>query len=105
MIESASGGRRMRRLEFWPDYGGVLLHEDGASAPLDSLGLPAGLIEESARWVALYDDAKLEHDTRDDAWIDEGRALFARVRAALGEHEIELVDWEGYWAAPPADAR
>ena len=88
----------MKRLEFWPDYGGVLLHEDGALVALDRLDLPSGLMDRAARWLARYDDARLEPGSRDDAWITEGRALFVELQSALAPRSIELVDWEGYWA-------
>ncbi len=93
----------MRRLEFWPDYGGVLLHEEGVALPLETLGVPLDLIERSVGWLARYDDARLEPETRDEAWIAEGRALFRRLGAELRARGIEIVDWEGYWddEAPP----
>ncbi|MBI2781573.1 MAG: hypothetical protein HYX55_07245 [Chloroflexi bacterium] len=94
----------MRQLEFWPDYGGALLHEDGAAVPLDVLGLPPDLIEAATDWLARYDDARLEPETRDDAWIAEGRAIFERLRHALNEQATELVDWEGYWEPPASEA-
>lgn len=90
----------MRRLEFWPDYGGVVLHEDGVAVALESLGLPSHLIGQTAAWVGEYEDAKLDPETRDDAWIAAGRSLFRRLRAELRDRGIEIVDWEGYWDDP-----
>jgi hypothetical protein len=90
----------MRRLEFWPDYGGVLLHEAGTAVALDGLGLPDHLVEQAAAWVGEYDDARLDPDTRDAAWITAGRSLFRRLRAELRDRGTEIVDWEGYWDDP-----
>jgi hypothetical protein len=94
------------RLEFWPDYGGVLLHGGGAAVELESLALPGELVERARRWVAGYDDARLDPDQRDEAWVAEGRALFAELRRELLARGLELFDWEGYWdaGARPADA-
>jgi hypothetical protein len=92
----------MRQVEFWPDYGGALLHEEGRRIPLDSLGLelPPDLVGELDLWLAKYEDARLELATRDKAWMEEGQRLFARLGGELARSEIELVDWEGYWKAP-----
>lgn len=87
----------MRQIEFWPDYGGALLHEEGKRISLDSLELPQDLIGELGRWLGQYDDAKLEPATRDQAWIVEGQRLFARLREEVLGAEIDLVDWEGSW--------
>jgi hypothetical protein len=87
----------VRRLEFWPDYGGVLLHEAGAAVALDTLDVPPELIDRAAGWLVRYDDSRLEPETRDDAWIAEGQALFIALRDALAAQSIELFDWEGYW--------
>lgn len=89
----------MRTLEFWPDYGGRLLHEGGAPVALDSadLGLSPHLITRAARWLGTYDDALLDPTKGDAAWISEGRTLFELMSSALRERGIELTDWEGYW--------
>jgi hypothetical protein len=94
------------RLEFWPDYEGALLHADGAPVELETLGLPAELVERARRWVGAYDDAKLDPERRDEAWVAEGRALFAELRRELVARGLEIFDWEGYWGEPgtgPAD--
>jgi hypothetical protein len=90
----------MRRLEFWPDYGGRLLwNEDGTSIDLDTLDLPEALRREAADWLALYDDAKLPWEaTRDEGWLAEGRRLFAALRLALRASDVELVTTEDHWA-------
>jgi hypothetical protein len=87
-------------LEFWPDYGGVLLHDAGVAVALDTLDLPPELVARARSWVARYDDTRLEPGSRDDAWIAEGQALFSELRTALRATSIELTDWEGYWSTP-----
>jgi hypothetical protein len=91
----------VRRLEFWPDYGGVLLHQDGAPVALETLDLPVDLARRAAQWVAAYDDRQLAPESRDEAWIAEGRAIFGGLREALAAVNIDLVDWEGIWEAAP----
>jgi hypothetical protein len=86
-----------RRLEFWPDYGGALLHEAGERVPLDSLPLRPEVIDRAARWVATYDDARLDPTDPDPAWRAEGRALYEVLREELAGHGIVLFDWEGIW--------
>lgn len=66
--------------------------------PLDTLDLPASLVERASRWLARYDDAKLDPSRPDDAWIAEGQTLFALLRGHLAGHGVEVEDWEGYWA-------
>lgn len=96
------------RLEFWPDYSGVLLHAAGSPVSLVELPLPADVIDRAAAWVAQYDDAKLPFGERhDEQWIAEGRALFQVIRSALAAHRIALDDWEGIWeqgTSRPQDA-
>ena len=92
----------VRRLEFWPDYGGQLLHEGGAPVSLEVLGVSMELMDEARAWVDRYEDARLDPSSRDDTWIAEGRALFVHLEAALRPTGVELVDWEGYWAEPEA---
>lgn len=92
----------MTTLEFWPDYGGVLLHDGGAALALDTLHLPPERVDRAQRWVARYDDTKLEPETRDEAWIAEGRALFAELRIALRARSVEVTEWEGSWSTPEA---
>ena len=89
----------MRRLEFWPDYGGGLLwSETGVSVDLDSLSLPDALRREAARWIEGYDDTKLPWEsTHDDGWLAEGRRLFAALRLELEVRSIELVTNEDHW--------
>lgn len=87
----------MRTFEFWPDYGGVLLHEGGAPVALDDAGLSPHLVERAARWLRTYDDALLDPAKGDQAWIREGRALFELMASELRAEAIELTDWEGYW--------
>jgi hypothetical protein len=87
----------MREVEFWPDYGGALLHEEGRRLTLETLGVPGELQAELLAWLAEYDDAKLEPATRDVAWIGRGQALFDRLREALQPAGVELIDWEGHW--------
>jgi hypothetical protein len=89
----------MRTLEFWPDYGGTLLwSETGVSVDLGSLALPEALRREATRWVEGYDDAKLPWEsTHDDAWLAEGRRLFAALRLALAVLDIELATTEEHW--------
>ena len=91
-----------QHLEFWPDYGGVLLHDRGAAVPLDRLPLPADLVDRASTWVAGYDDTRLPFgDSPDDAWSREGRALFAALREALAPAGIAVEDWEGIWSSEP----
>lgn len=89
---------RVSRLEFWPDYGGVLLHADGKPVGLDALGLPADLVKRGQAWVSRYDDAKVDPPGWDEAWISEGRTLFQELRAALAPGGFEVDDWEGLWS-------
>lgn len=87
-----------KRLEFWPDYSGVLLHAAGLPVSLGELPLPEDVIDQAAGWVAQYDDAKLPFGERhDEQWIAEVPALFQVIRSALAEHRIALDDWEGIW--------
>jgi hypothetical protein len=89
----------MRRLEFWPDYGGKLLWtEAGTSVELDAVDLPETLRHEAARWLESYDDARMPWgSTRDDAWLAEGRRLFTAIGLALAASGIELVTTEDHW--------
>jgi len=91
----------MGRLEFWPDYGGALLWtQAGERLELASLALPAALRHEAVRWIERYDDSKLPwEDTRDDAWLSDGRRLFAALHTALAVLGIELVAGEDHWLA------
>ena len=91
-----------RRMEFWPDYSNALLHEDGRVVPIEALALSSSLTAKALAWLAAYDDAKLDPLTQDDAWIAQGRQLFAQVRDALAARGIEVFDWEGRWGAPGA---
>lgn len=91
----------MRRVEFWPDHGAVLLHADGQPLALAELGLEDELVDAAQAWVAEYDDGKLNSANRDEEWIEAGRRLFERLREALRSQAIELYDWEGYWAVSP----
>jgi hypothetical protein len=93
----------VRHLEFWPDYGDALLHEDGGAVAIDGLGLPDDLVDRARRWVSRYDDARLEPATRDASWIAEGRTLFGELRILLRPSGIEVYDWEGYWDASSDD--
>jgi hypothetical protein len=92
---------RVKRLEFWPDYGEVLLHVDGTSLALDELGLPADLVGRALDWVGGYDDAKVDPEGWDAAWVSEGRSLFHELRGALAPGGFEVVDWEGLWSGAP----
>jgi len=87
------------RFEFWPDYGGVLLHRDGKSVALDTLGLSAELVARAQAWIRGYEDPKVDPATWDAAWVDEGRALFRELRDALAPGGFEVFDWEGLWGA------
>jgi hypothetical protein len=87
----------LRRIEFWPDYGGALLHDGERAVALEDLGLPEELVAAARRWVGAYDDAKLEPASREEAWIAEGKSLFDRLQRRLRDDQIELFDWEGYW--------
>jgi len=89
-----------QRLEFWPDYRGVLLHEGGTAVPLDALPLPPEVIVRAAKWVDRYDDANLDLADGDSEWLAEGRALFGILRDSLALHGIIVVDWEGLWETP-----
>jgi hypothetical protein len=89
----------MREVEFWPDYGGALLHEEGRRLELRSLDLSSDLVAALDRWLGLYGDEKLDPATRDAPWIEAGRQLFERLREELRRADIELIDWEGYWDA------
>jgi hypothetical protein len=37
--------------------------------------------------------------SRDEAWLAEGRRLFAEIRVELEASDIELVTTEDHWAA------
>jgi hypothetical protein len=87
----------MRRIEFWPDYGGALLHEEGQRLAIDAFDVPEQLVADLRAWLGEYDDAKLEPATRDAAWMSRGQGLFDRLQDALRPAEVALVDWEGYW--------
>lgn len=87
----------MRTLEFWPDYGGTLLHEGGAPVALGDLRLSTHLVERTTRWLRTYDDALLDPAKGDHAWVTEGRTLFELMSSELRDQDIELTDWEGYW--------
>jgi hypothetical protein len=91
----------MRRVEFWPDYGGVLLHDGGIPLAIESLPLPSGLVDSITGWIGQYDDGKLDPATRDEAWIAEGQRYFRQLRRLLRAQAIELHDWEGYWDVSP----
>lgn len=90
----------MTTLEFWPDYGGALLWTDGGErVALDELSLPPDLVERCRRWIADYHDSKLPWEpTRDEAWLAEGRRLFADLRRELLEQGVELEPNEAFWA-------
>lgn len=90
----------MTTFEFWPDYGGALLWTDGGErVSLDELSLPVDLVERARRWIVDYDDSKLPWEpTRDEAWLGEGRRVFAELRGALLERGIELEPNEEFWA-------
>ena len=88
-----------RRFEFWPDYGGVLLHESGTAVSLGALALPVELVAEADAWLERYSDDRLDPSTLDQVWIDQGRDLFVRLRDALASGGIEVFDWEGHWSA------
>lgn len=88
----------MRRIEFWPDYGQALLHEEGKPVDIDALGLPIEMVRAARDWLGAYEDRKLEPKTLDEAWVAEGRRLFGLLRTSLSPLGVELVDWEGYWA-------
>lgn len=91
----------LERLEFWPDYAGVLLHADGTPVPLGDLPLPGDLVERATAWVGDYDDSKLPFGGHpDDGWFAEGQAIFAAIRASLASAGIALEDWEGIWTQP-----
>ena len=91
---------RRRRVEFWPDYGGLLLHERGTPVPIGTLGLPAELVAQTEAWLERYSDDRLDPPTAGQAWIDQGRDLFRRLRGALAPAGVEVFDWEGRWSTP-----
>jgi hypothetical protein len=89
------------RLEFWPDYEGVLLWKGGHVMAIDDVALPTALAEEARRWVADYDDAKLPGgEAADPDWLEAGRRLFRDLERALAVQGIELFADEDHWAAP-----
>jgi hypothetical protein len=92
----------MKRLEFWPDYGGALLWSaDGQRVSLEDVPISGALIERARRWIAGYDDAKLPWEpTREDTWVTEGKSLFAELRRELLEHGFDLQPNEDFWAEP-----
>ena len=91
----------VRRLEFWPDYGGALLwDDDGKQVSLDSLPIPEALNEAASAWLDDYDDQKLPWEaTGDEAWLARGRRLLIELREALATHGIEVQPNETYWDA------
>ncbi|OGO54341.1 MAG: hypothetical protein A2V84_04345 [Chloroflexi bacterium RBG_16_70_13] len=102
----------MTIVEFWPDYDGALLwDESGERVPLAELSLPPDIVARAARWIAEYDDSKLPWEpTRDEAWLAEGRLLFAELRRELFARGIELQPNEPFWpepdeSSPPGPAR
>jgi hypothetical protein len=86
-----------RRLEFWPDYSGALLHENGIVVSLEALPLARAERDRAATWVDQYDDSTLPWESADGEWLAEGRALFAILRDSLARHGIVVFDWEGLW--------
>jgi hypothetical protein len=88
----------VKRLEFWPDYGGVLLHANGRSVALDDLGLGPDLVTHAQDWVSRYDDAKVDPAGWDEAWVNEGRAIFQELRETLALGGFAIFDWEGLWS-------
>lgn len=87
----------MTRFEFWPDYGGVLLHAAGKPVALEALGIDTDLVTRAQTWVQGYDDAKVDPAGWDEAWVGEGRALFQELREALAPKGFVVEDWEGLW--------
>jgi hypothetical protein len=92
----------VRKLEFWPDYGGALLWStDGERVALEELPLSRELVEHAQGWVARYEESKLPWEpTRDEAWLAEGRRLLDDLRRELGPHGFELEPDERFWAEP-----
>ena len=95
------------KLEFWPDYDGALLWTAGGErASLDDLSLPDELVDRARRWVAEYADSKLPWEpTVDEAWLSEGRRLFAALKAELVSQGVELEPNEEFWAELPLGRR
>jgi hypothetical protein len=91
----------MTTLEFWPDYGGALLWTDGGErTSLEAFPIAPDLVERARTWIAGYDDSKLPWEpTRDDAWLAEGRQLFADLRMALLDLGMALEPNEEFWAS------
>lgn len=98
----------MRRLEFWPDYDG-LLWENGKTIALDSLGLSADLLSRTQIWSAEFSDLKLPIDTQGDAptigntgdalWLQRGAALLSELRSAIPGFGIVVT--EDWWGETP----
>lgn len=97
----------MTRLEFWPDYDGLVWDAHGKAVPLDSLGLPGDLVARAMSWASSYSDGKLPIDdqgdnssfgnTGDSKWLAEGAELFEALRLTLAP-TVELVVTEPWWA-------
>lgn len=88
-------------LEWWPDYGGDLLHvrtgPGGVSVDLLELPLSTDLKDALKAWVGNYSDDRVPGDgPGDPAWISEGAALLARCRTELSPG-YEVVVTEPWW--------
>lgn len=86
-------------LEFWPDYGGGPLWADGRAVDLGSLGLSGPLQRRLEGWNGRYDEARLPFAENDEAWLAEGRALLAEVRAELTSYSVVVT--EPWWGEEP----
>lgn len=84
-------------LEFWPEYVGGPLWEDGRSVPLDDLPVTGELRRRLAEWSAEYADDRLPFGAEPDlAWIRQGQELLVALRAELGATH-RIVTEEDWW--------
>jgi hypothetical protein len=88
----------VEELEWWPDYGHVLLwRQDGTTVQLESLDLRNDLRNRLSAWLGAYDDESLPLETPGDStWVNEGRRLLKDVRDAL-QAEYAITVTEPWW--------
>ena len=94
-------------LEWWPDYGGQLLHvrtgRGGTPVELDRLPLSTSTVQALRRWVSSYADERLPIEGSGDSdWVDEGVDLLRRCREEL-QPDYEVVVTEPWWGDPPTE--
>lgn len=88
-------------IEFWPDYGAGPLWRAGRSVEPEELGLPPELAARLSARNARYEESRIPVDgSGDAAWLAEGIALLAEVRAAA-QPEYAILVTEPWWGEEP----